>query len=118
MREAICPKCEQLIMVNAPDDADENTLQEIALQTCTCDGAKMNREIDASFKTAKEWAEKTFNDSKEARETVLATLDAIKARSIDKITIKQNKRNYTIDLSKDGMIRIKSKYTEQIQREF
>lgn len=116
--EAPCPVCGQLVLVDAPEAADEETLEALALQACNCDGAKLKRESDARIRSAQEWAEKNFSDDNTALSLVLTAINAVRQYVFDKITIKQGKHNYTIDLSKDGLIRIKSKYTEQIQREF
>ena len=49
---------------------------------------------------------------------VLCAIKAVSSYAFDKITIKNGKHTYTLDLDKDGYIRIKDKYADTRERKF
>lgn len=115
---APCPKCGQAVLVDAPEGADDEELQALALQMCDCDAAKFQRQADQRMQRVGEWAEKEFGEDNQRLSVILCAIRAVSTYAFDKITIKSGKHTYTMDLDKDGIIRIKDKYADTRENKF
>lgn len=108
----ICDEDELLEIISKTGADGETALNICASRNCDCEGAQIQREREMKLEAAGAWIENIFEDRAAAKSTMLCATKAITERAFNKITIKDGKRNYTIDLDKDGCIRIKTKYTD------
>ena len=116
--QAPCPMCGQLVFIEAPEDTDEQELMELAKQSCNCEGAVFERARIKKMNKISSWVEKEFAEDESAKRFMQSAISCIGGRIFDKLTIKEGKHTYTIDLDKDGLIRIKSKFTENTENRF
>ena len=108
----ICRFCGQITMVKAPENSAPEDLNRLATEQCDCDGAQLEREKKMRLEAAGEWAKNIFKDSQERLQLALCGIHAAFEYKVDKVTIKKDKNTYTIDLDSEGMIRIKTKFTD------
>lgn len=116
--QAPCPECGQMIFVDAPEDATDEELMELAKQTCSCTGAQLERLKIRSGNKIKAFIEKEFPDDSAPGNIMMQAIQTLQSGIYDKITLKRGRRTYTIDLDKDGFARVKSKYTENTETKF
>ena len=66
----------------------------------------------------KAFIEKEFPDDRAPGNIMMQAIQTLQSGIYDKITLKRDRRTYTIDLDKDGFARVKSKYTENTETKF
>ena len=116
--EAPCPHCGQLIFVDAPEGADDVEIQRKAQELCSCGMAKFEQMRIRNGNKLKEFAENEFKDAAECKGLMVESILALQNGSFDKITLKRGRKTYSLDLDKDGFIRVKSKYAENTETKF
>ncbi len=107
-----CKYCGQIVMVEAPEELPPEELNELASQQCNCDEAKRQQRRIARMGAAAIWAENYFSRESGQLQAVCCAIKAVFEYAFDNITIKSGKKTYKIDMDKDGMIRIRTKYTD------
>ena len=110
--------CGQLVFVEAPEDVDDQELMELAKDNCTCSGAIYERQKAKKMNKISTWVEKEFAEDDDAKAFIMASIRCVNAGIFEKITVKEGKHTYTIDLNKDSLIRIKSKFSESKEENF
>lgn len=116
--QAPCPECGQLLFVDAPEDANEKELMQMARNACSCEGAQLERMRIRSGNKIKEFIEKEFPDDPEPGKIMMQAISTLQGGIYDKITLKRGRSTYNIDLDKDGFARARSKYTENTETKF
>ena len=97
---------------------DEQKLDYVATKKCKCAQAESERRRETKIEAAGAWIENYFQDRPEAADTMKKIVDAITRGVFGRISIKEGKRNYTVDLDSDECIRIRTKFTDTNEETF
>ena len=124
----ICKYCGQSRLISDADireffgtdvsDADEEMLDMIATNKCKCPQAEDERRKASKLEAAGAWIENYFQDRPEASDAMKALVTIIGNRTFGRISVRDGKRTYTVDLDKDDCIRIRAKYTDTNEETF
>ncbi len=125
----VCKYCGQIGMVNEMDlkeyahafDEDmtpEDKADYIATRKCKCVQAESERRRETKVEAAGAWIENYFQERPEAADTMKKIVDAICRGVFGRISVKEGKRNYTVDLDSDECIRIRTKFTDTNEETF
>ena len=112
-----CRYCGQIVMVDGPEDMSEAERNNFAVEQCSCDGAKKERERERRIWAAYAYIDAAFEDEK-ARDLMKAAIQAITTEAVDGCQVQIGQRNYKIDIDTAGMPRIKRTYKEQSEETF
>lgn len=97
---------------------DDDMMDFLATKKCKCPQAEDERRKEQKLVAAGAWIENYFQNRPDAADAVKAFATIICNRTFSKISIKDGKRTYTVDLDKDDCIRIKAKYTDMNEETF
>ena len=106
-----CPECGQQTFVEAHEEATEEELLDLARETCTCQGAQYAKAMARSKQRVEEFLENEFGDDPTRAAVINAASQAVYQARFDNVKIKCGKNAYTIDI-KDGLVRIRKKFTD------
>jgi hypothetical protein len=90
----------------------------LATKKCKCPQAEDERRKEQKLEAAGAWIENYFQNRPDAADAVKAFATIICNRTFSKISIKDGKKTYTVDLDKDDCIRIKAKYIDTNEETF
>ncbi len=99
-------------------EVDDDMLDIIATNKCKCPQAEDERRKTRKLEAAGAWIENYFQNRPDASDAMKALVTIVCNRTFGKISVKDGKRSYTVDLDKDDCIRIKAKYTDTNEETF
>ena len=114
-----CPACGQIVNIEAPNDADENTLSAIALYNCNCDESRIAVRLKEQADEAKLNIEDLCQSDDEIFEPVgdqsivsflFESVDLIAEKKISKVSVSLG-GNSKIQISLGGKDQINVKRT-------
>lgn len=112
-----CKYCGQIVLIDSQEDMSEAERNYYAVEQCSCDGAKKEREREQRILAANAYIDEAFEDEK-AQDLMKAAIWAITNDAVDCCQVQIGQRNYKIDIDTAGMLRIKRTYKEQSEETF
>ena len=97
---------------------DENQRNRVAAYYCSCPKAEIERKRENKIEAAGAWIDNYFEKRPDAADSMKNMVETISKLVFSRITVKDGKRTYTVDLDKDSCIRIKSKFTDTNEETF
>lgn len=127
-KNGACIYCGQVQMITEDELLDavasgikpEEAADVCATRKCSCRDAEMERERQMRLEAAGEWAKNTFSDEEipERLAVALCAISATFCHAVDYVTFRIGKYTHKVDKDKDGMIRIRSRFTEENEETF
>lgn len=100
------------------DMTPEDKANFIATRKCKCVRAERERRRETKVEAAGAGIENYFQKRPEAADMMKKIVDAICRGVFGKISVKEGKMNYTVDLDSDECIRIRTKFTDTNEETF
>ncbi len=104
--------------IEVDDDMLADMLDIITTNKCKCPQAEDERRKTRKLEAAGAWIENYFQDRPDASDAMKRIVDAICRGVFGRISVKEGKRNYTVDLDSDECIRIRTKFTDTNEETF
>lgn len=113
-----CKYCKQAVLIQAPDDATQEELNEIATKECSCKEADYQRKREMKVDAASAYIENLFHDKEQLCEGMKLTVRAIFDGQAGAASYKVGKYTYKIDIDNDDCIRIKKTFRDEEEETF
>ena len=106
-----CKFCHQTMVVEAPEDWEQEKVNELVLELCQCESARSYTSRKKRIENADSHIDRIFQApntylQENARELLKAAVKLIAEHEIDGITMKDGDTVAKIDMNSDGDIRI------------
>ena len=101
-----------------PDENDEALLNGLATLKCKCPEAFIRRKREEKIEAAGAWIENYFEDCPAAADAMKKVVEMVTKAVFPKISIKQGKKTFTVDLDKDDCLRIRTKNVDTNEETF
>lgn len=114
-----CKYCNQAVLIQAPENATQEELNDIASKECNCKEAEYQRKREMQLGAARQYLKNLFFDTNPlAYKGFMETVIAIFSRKIASASFKVGKYTYKIDMDSDQCIRIKKTFKEEDEETF
>lgn len=114
----VCKYCGQRQILQVETQITSEKANEIATSRCDCPTAKIEKNRMSKIQRANEWVDNRFEYTPEVIEFFKQAIKAIANNAADQVIIKRDGWNYTLKLTSDNCLNVKSRKNLKEEEDF